>query len=146
MTMRAYGSGGAGLFPTSVAGFENRAGRFRFVNFSEKWSVLTSMSARVRGRVFPSLVLTGVYPVTESPVLPPDVRDHIMSAFYGATCPKCKTMTMLARNTPGTTGFDIRTFECPACEDVHQRVVELVDPMKSRTTAGWLRGELRAPT
>jgi len=27
-----------------------------------------------------------------------------------------------------------------------QRVVELVDPMKSRTTAGWLRGELRAPT
>ena len=74
MTMRAYGSGGAGLFPTSVAGFENRAGRFRFVNFSEKWSVLTSMSARVRGRVFPSLVLTGVYPVTESPVLPPDCK------------------------------------------------------------------------
>ena len=68
-----------------------------------------------------------------------------MSVFYGPTCPKCKTMTMLARITPGTSGFDIRTFECPACEDVHQRVVELVDPMKSRTTAGWLRGELRVP-
>ena len=79
-------------------------------------------------------------------MLPPDVRDYIMSAFYGPTCPKCKTMTMLARITPGLSGFDIRTFECPACEDVHQRVVELVDPMKSRTTAGWLRGELRALT
>ena len=89
--------------------------------------------------------LSGQLPVTESLVLPPDGRDYIMIAFYGPTCPKCKTMTMLARITPGTSGFDIRTFECPACEDVHQRVVELVDPMKSRTTAGWLRGELRAP-
>jgi len=69
-----------------------------------------------------------------------------LSAFYGPNMPEVQTMTMLARNTPGTSGFDIRTFECPACEDVHQRVVELVDPMKSRTTAGWLRGELRAPT
>jgi hypothetical protein len=55
-------------------------------------------------------------------------------------------MTMLARITPGTSGFDIRTFECPACANVHQQVVELVDPMKSRKTAGWLRGELRTPT
>jgi hypothetical protein len=55
-------------------------------------------------------------------------------------------MTMLARITPGTSGFDIRTFECPACEGVHRRVVALVDPMKSRETAGWFRGDLRAPT
>jgi hypothetical protein len=27
----------------------------------------------------------------------------------------------------------------------HQRVVELIDPMKSKETAGWLAGELRAP-
>jgi hypothetical protein len=53
---------------------------------------------------------------------------------------------MLARITPGASGFDIRTFECPACDHVHQRVVELVDPMKSGEVAGWLRGELRAPT
>ena len=86
---------------------------------------------------------TGIYPETESPMLPPDVKDYIMSAFYGPTCPKCKTMTLLARITPGTSGFDIR--KCPACEDVHQQVVEFVDPMKSRTTAGWLWGELRAP-
>jgi hypothetical protein len=72
-----------------------------------------------------------------------------MSAFHRSPCPKCKTMTMLARITPGpsgSSGFDIRTFECPACNDVHQRVVALADPMKSRETAGWLRGELRAPT
>ena len=31
-------------------------------------------------------------------------------------------------------------------EDAHPPVVELADPMKSRETAGWLRGELRAPT
>jgi hypothetical protein len=61
-------------------------------------------------------------------------------------CPKCKTMTMLARITPGSAGFDIRTFECPACNRVHQRVVARVDPMKSTITAGWLQGELRAPT
>jgi hypothetical protein len=53
---------------------------------------------------------------------------------------------MLARITGAASGFDIRTFECPACDEVHQRVVDLVDPMKSSETAGWLRGELRAPT
>jgi hypothetical protein len=60
-------------------------------------------------------------------------------------CPVCQITTMLARITPGPSGFDIRTFECPACDHVHQRAGELVDPMKSRETAGWLRGGLRAP-
>jgi hypothetical protein len=40
--------------------------------------------------------------------------------------------TMLARITPGPAGFDIRTLECPACDHVHQRVVEVIDPMKSK--------------
>jgi len=61
-------------------------------------------------------------------------------------CPACQTRTMLARITPGPSGFDIRTFECLACAHVHQRAVELVDPMKSPETARWLRGELHAPT
>jgi hypothetical protein len=69
-----------------------------------------------------------------------------MSAFYRPPCPKCKAMTTLAGITPGTYGFDIRTFECPACDHVHRRVVELVDPTKPRETAGWLASELRAPT
>jgi hypothetical protein len=43
-------------------------------------------------------------------------------------------------------GFDIRTFEYPACNHVHQIVVELLDPMKSRETNGWLHRRLLAPT
>jgi hypothetical protein len=53
---------------------------------------------------------------------------------------------LVARTTPSRSGFDIRTFECPACDLVHQIVVELTDPMKSLETAGWLIGELRVPT
>jgi hypothetical protein len=77
--------------------------------------------------------------------LPPDARDCIMSTFYRPPCPKCKTMTMLARVTPGPSGFHIRTFECPTCNDIHQLVGALVDPMTSLAMAGWLGGELRAP-
>ena len=84
--------------------------------------------------------------VTESSVtLSPDPR-RSMSTLYRPPCSKCKAMTMLARITPGPPGFDIHTFECLACNRVYQRVVERVDPMKSRKTAGWLQGELRAPT
>jgi hypothetical protein len=86
-------------------------------------------------------------PVTESSVrLSPDPRRSIMITFHGPRCPKRKATTVLGRITPCPSGFDIRTFECPACDHVHQRVVELVDPMKSGEVAGWLRGELRAPT
>jgi hypothetical protein len=53
---------------------------------------------------------------------------------------------MLAQVTPGPSGFHIRTFECPACNEIHQQVVEKIDPMESRETTGWLKGELRAPT
>jgi hypothetical protein len=53
---------------------------------------------------------------------------------------------MLARITPGRAGFHIRTFECPACDFVHQIAVELVDPIKSANTLAWFQGELRTPT
>ncbi len=62
-----------------------------------------------------------------------------------SSCPKCENRTLLARITPGPSGFDIRTFECPACDHVYQTVVELVDPMKSLETGSWFLGELRAP-
>src|ERR1700756_3673134 len=42
--------------------------------------------------------------------------------------------------------FDIRTFECPACDRVHQRVVALADPMKISKNSGLVPGEWRAPT
>jgi hypothetical protein len=61
-------------------------------------------------------------------------------------CPICKGITMLARITPSHLGFNIRTFECQQCSGIHQIVTEWDDPMKSREVAGWLRGELRAPT
>jgi hypothetical protein len=62
-------------------------------------------------------------------------------------CPACKTATVLARATPGPIGFDIQTFECLACHEVHQTVADLLtDPMKSVRTNTWLRGQLRAPT
>jgi len=61
-------------------------------------------------------------------------------------CSKCQATTKLARITTGRSGFDIRTFECPACELVHHLAVHLIDPMKSLETGGWLLGELRAPT
>jgi hypothetical protein len=61
-------------------------------------------------------------------------------------CPKCQTETMLARITPGPSGYDFRTFECPLCNHVHKILVALVDPMISVETSGWLHGELRAPT
>jgi hypothetical protein len=108
-------------------------------------SKMEQRSNFVRSKLSPSPPIRHL-PVTESVVLPPDVRDDIMGVLYGPSCPKCKTITMLARITPGASGFDIRRFERPACGQVHQRVVELVDPMKSRETAGWLQGELQAPT
>jgi len=82
-------------------------------------------------------------PVTESILLPPDVEGRNHERVLQTTRLTCKNMTMLI--TRSLSGYDIRTFECPACDDVHRRVVVLVDPMKSRTTAGWLRSELRAP-
>ena len=98
-------------------------------------------------RRFHRCLITAPYrqlPVTESSVmLPPNPRRSMSNRL---PCSKCKAMTMLARITPGPPGFDIHTFECLACNRVYQRVVERVDPMKSRKTAGWLQGELRAPT
>jgi ribosomal protein S27AE len=51
-------------------------------------------------------------------------------------CPKCQTRMSLARIT--------RTFECGNCEYVHREAVA-TDPMKS-LQAGWIDGDLKAPT
>jgi hypothetical protein len=61
-------------------------------------------------------------------------------------CPKCQSTAMLARTTRGSSGLEIGTFQCPACDLVHQFVVDLIDPMKSLETLSWFQGELRAPT
>lgn len=109
------------------------------LTFPRLWSVLTRMPGYGRGTV-PITALQRRLPVTESIMLPPDVRDYIMGVFYRRRCPKCKA-AMLARITPGSSGLGIRTLACPACGHVHQRVVDLADPMKSLKVAGWLQGE-----
>ncbi len=40
-------------------------------------------------------------------------------------CPKCRGRMMLARIQPGpTAGSDLRTFECPKCDQVLRTMVE----------------------
>jgi hypothetical protein len=50
---------------------------------------------------------------------------------------------MLARIEPGPNGSDLRTFECPKCERVHQALVE--DPLLKSANSGWVAGELKPP-
>jgi hypothetical protein len=49
---------------------------------------------------------------------------------------------MLTRLEIGPAGSDLRTFECPKCEHVHQVLVE--DPLKSANT-GWTQSDLNPP-
>jgi hypothetical protein len=51
---------------------------------------------------------------------------------------------MLERVSPGPIGFEHRLFECPKCYQVEISVIAS-DPFKSKA-AGWLDGELRAPS
>jgi len=51
---------------------------------------------------------------------------------------------MLERVSPGPIGFERRLFECPKCDHVEINVIAS-DPFTSNA-AGWLAGELRAPT
>ena len=59
-------------------------------------------------------------------------------------CPKCQTRMMLARISPGPTGYELRTFDCSKCDHVEQIIMAL-DPMKSEAV-GWFAGELQPPT
>jgi hypothetical protein len=57
-------------------------------------------------------------------------------------CPKCQGRMMLARIKPGPNSSDVRTFECPKCEQVQKMLVE--DPLKTANT-GWTAGGLKPP-
>jgi hypothetical protein len=86
-------------------------------------------------------------PVTESVALPPYPRHCIMTSVPRPTCPKCHSDLVLKRLTPS--GVNLRLlyfFECSVCERVQRKFGMLRDPMQSEQTAGWLRGELRAPS
>jgi hypothetical protein len=64
-------------------------------------------------------------------------------AIQRLRCPKCQTRIVLARISPGPTGFEQRTFDCSKCDHV-EKIVFASDPMKSGA-AGWFVGELRTP-
>lgn len=85
-------------------------------------------------------------PVTENAVALPPPEANIMAHIQRPPCPNCQTTTMLARVTPGPSGVYIRTFECRACDLVHQVVASSDDPMKSGKMDGWLMGGLQTPT
>jgi hypothetical protein len=69
-----------------------------------------------------------------------------MITFYRSPCSKCEAMILLARITPGPRALTSEYSNALLCDHVHQRVVALVDPMKSKETTGCFRDELRAPT
>ena len=56
-------------------------------------------------------------------------------------CPKCRTRMMLARISPGPTGFELRIFDCAKCHHV-EKIAIASDPAKSGDV-GWLVGELQ---
>ena len=65
-------------------------------------------------------------------------------AIQRLRCPKCRTRMMLARISPGPTGFEVRTFDCSKCGHVEKIVIAL-DPIKAGAV-GWFAGELQPPT
>jgi hypothetical protein len=52
--------------------------------------------------------------------------DHINVDAHRPACPKCDALMMLARIAPVSTGFDLRTFECPQCDSSHEITVESI--------------------
>jgi len=59
-------------------------------------------------------------------------------------CPKCESRMMLAWIMPGPEGFELRTFECRKCDHSFTNAVAK-EPMNT-VSAGWIAGELKAPT
>jgi hypothetical protein len=69
---------------------------------------------------------------------------QFLTAIERPRCSRCRARMMLERVSPGPIGFEQRLFECPRCDQVEISVIAS-DPFKS-DAAGWLAGELRAPS
>jgi RNase P subunit RPR2 len=55
-------------------------------------------------------------------------QDHslpvrVQPTIHRPACPACHAYMMLARIMPARLGIDIRTFECPQCDQVHEMMV-----------------------
>ena len=68
---------------------------------------------------------------------------QFLTSIERPRCSRCQTRMMLERVSAGPIGFEHRLFECPKCDHVEINVIAS-DPM-TRTAAGWLADELRAP-
>jgi hypothetical protein len=96
--------------------------------------------------------ITALYrhlPVTESVALPPNAGNimhssQFLTAIERPRCSRCQTRMMLEPVSRGPIGFEHRLFECPKCDHVEITVIAS-DPFKSKA-AGWLAGDLTAPT
>jgi hypothetical protein len=97
----------------------------------------------------PSRARIGIYPVTESVVLPPDVRDYIMPsltvlfdpsrvAIQSHPCPRCSGPMVLTHIKPSRLGFEKRTFQGVNCDHVDTVVTET-------NSLKWVCSGLRAP-
>ena len=58
-------------------------------------------------------------------------------------CPSCQSQMSLAHVRNGTTGLDLRTFECTACSHVHKEFAAAGAPISD--TFGWLFADLYPP-
>jgi transposase-like protein len=50
--------------------------------------------------------------------------DHINVHIHRPVCPSCHAHMMLARIMPVSVGFDLRTFECPKCDQIREVMIE----------------------
>jgi hypothetical protein len=72
------------------------------------------------------------------------VPDLPLMAAERPRCSRCLTRMMLVRISPGPAGYDLRTFECPKCDQVTRKLIAS-DPMKADGANRWLAGELKPP-
>jgi hypothetical protein len=67
-----------------------------------------------------------------------------LSSVECPRCPHCQARMRLECIAPAPPGYDLRTFECAACDRISTRLVPS-DPMKTGNAKRWLAGELKRP-
>jgi hypothetical protein len=68
---------------------------------------------------------------------------QFLTAIERPRCPHCQKRMLLERVSPGPIGVERRLFECVKCDHVELDVID-TDPLTK--AAGWIAGELQAPT
>jgi hypothetical protein len=131
------------------------AGRSRLLIYLETCALL-SRNLELRAiMLVPSPLQEASSPVTGG-ITPRRSRGSTMRESHSASyrvpipkiecprCPTCHTRMQLAHIKTGSSGLDLRTFECAACHHVHREYLA-TDPMKS-DTLGWLFADLNPPS